>query len=190
MPHRDTGAEPSATNITTPWLPLIFEHHIHHIPATRHTMCERDRKGWILGPWFNIKMSSYQYRKSCCGYKTVVRSSYLHNGFPILIRWHLYIEPPCGLSVSIGSVLSWPQHCMWYLTSFLVVPVWPLSQCSYIIPDIPMSIFHNTSASNTWSIFDVVLQSKPCPQYEHRIFIPVLIWHLPNRQGWVNCNNN
>ena len=32
-------------------------------------------------PWFNnIKMSSFQYRKSHCGDKTVVRSSYLHNG--------------------------------------------------------------------------------------------------------------
>ena len=30
--------------------------------------------------WFNIKMSSYQYRKSHCGDKTAVRSSYLHNG--------------------------------------------------------------------------------------------------------------
>ena len=33
------------------------------------------------GPWYNIKMSSYLYRKSHCGDKTVVRSSYLHNGF-------------------------------------------------------------------------------------------------------------
>ena len=32
------------------------------------------------GPWFSVKMSSYQYRKSQCGDKTVVRSSYLHNG--------------------------------------------------------------------------------------------------------------
>ena len=32
------------------------------------------------GPWFNIKISSYQYRKTHCGDKTVVRSSYLHNG--------------------------------------------------------------------------------------------------------------
>ena len=32
------------------------------------------------GPWFNIKMLSYRYRKSHCGDKTVVRSSYLHNG--------------------------------------------------------------------------------------------------------------
>ena len=34
----------------------------------------------LSGPRFNIKMSSYQYRKSHCGDKTVVRSSYLHNG--------------------------------------------------------------------------------------------------------------
>ena len=33
-----------------------------------------------LQDWFNTKMSSYQYRKSHCGDKTVVRSSYLHNG--------------------------------------------------------------------------------------------------------------
>ena len=33
-----------------------------------------------LGPRFNIKLTSYQYRKSHCGDKTVVRSSYLHNG--------------------------------------------------------------------------------------------------------------
>ena len=32
------------------------------------------------GTWFNIKMSSYQYRKSHCGDKTVIRSSYIHNG--------------------------------------------------------------------------------------------------------------
>ena len=32
------------------------------------------------GPWFIIKITSNQYRKSHCGDKTVVRSSYLHNG--------------------------------------------------------------------------------------------------------------
>ena len=35
------------------------------------------------GTWFKIKMSSvtsYQYRKPHCGDKTVLRSSYLHNG--------------------------------------------------------------------------------------------------------------
>ena len=32
------------------------------------------------GPWFNTKMLFYQYRKSHCGDKRVVRSSYIHNG--------------------------------------------------------------------------------------------------------------
>ena len=36
----------------------------------------------VLGPggWINIKMSSYQYRKSHCRDKTILRPSYLHNG--------------------------------------------------------------------------------------------------------------
>ena len=32
------------------------------------------------GPWFNITMSSYQYRKSHCGDKTILRPSYIHHG--------------------------------------------------------------------------------------------------------------
>ena len=32
------------------------------------------------GGWFNIKITSYQYRKSHCGDKTILRPSYLHNG--------------------------------------------------------------------------------------------------------------
>ena len=35
---------------------------------------------FLSGSRFNIKMPSYRYRKSHCGDKTVVRSSYLHNG--------------------------------------------------------------------------------------------------------------
>ena len=42
-------------------------------------------KTWVLmnkldsGPRFNIKMTSYQYMKSHCGDKTMLRPSYLHN---------------------------------------------------------------------------------------------------------------
>ena len=38
-----------------------------------------NRISYESGPKFNIKMPSYQYRKSYCGDKTVVRSSHLHN---------------------------------------------------------------------------------------------------------------
>ena len=35
---------------------------------------------WYSGPWFTIKMLSYQYRNSHCGDKTTLRPSYLYNG--------------------------------------------------------------------------------------------------------------
>ena len=35
---------------------------------------------WEAGGWFNIKTTSYQYRKSHSGDKTILRPSYLHNG--------------------------------------------------------------------------------------------------------------
>ena len=41
------------------------------------TLC---RSAYSSGPQFYIKMTSYQYRKSHCGDKTIVRPSYLHNG--------------------------------------------------------------------------------------------------------------
>ena len=40
----------------------------------------------------NIKMPSYQYKKSHCGDKMILWSSYVHNGFLIWVRWHLYIK--------------------------------------------------------------------------------------------------
>ena len=48
--------------------------------ALSHSLPQcRTRSIMTSGLRFNIKMS-YQYRKSHCGNKTVVRSSYLHNG--------------------------------------------------------------------------------------------------------------
>ena len=44
----------------------------------------------LPGPWFNIKMSSYRYRKSHCGDKTILRPSYLHNGISYTGETSLY----------------------------------------------------------------------------------------------------
>ena len=56
----------------------------------------------LSGPWFNIKMSPYKYRKSHCGDKTVVRSSYLHNGISYSGKMSsLYWISP------LVSVVSW-----------------------------------------------------------------------------------
>ena len=79
-----------------PSIPLIFLHMDPSIPHEIRTQLYRVGFGvaifsvcsWFMwsiypctaGPWFNIKLSSYKYRKSHCGDKMVVRSSYLHNG--------------------------------------------------------------------------------------------------------------
>ena len=62
---------------------LQLDHSIHHsnlvsVNSYRYVFPRDISQG--IGARFNIKMSSYQRRKSHCGDKTVVRSSYLHNG--------------------------------------------------------------------------------------------------------------
>ena len=56
------------------------ESHVLYILYQLQSTLERSPPPVVPGGWFNIKMSSYQYRKSHRGDKTVVRSSYLHNG--------------------------------------------------------------------------------------------------------------
>ena len=81
----DSPAErPSSTeNVSIGWC--------HHA-----SMCQQ-MSNQLTGPWFNIKMSSYQYRKSHCGDKTVVRSSYLHNGISYTGKMSslYWISPQC-----------------------------------------------------------------------------------------------
>ena len=43
-----------------------------------------------IGVWFNIKMLSYQYRKSHCWDKMILWCSVSTVGFPILVRQYLY----------------------------------------------------------------------------------------------------
>ena len=54
--------------------------HTTCLPGTQASPGKPSPHHDTAGPRFNIKMSSYQYRKSHCGDKTVVRSSYLHDG--------------------------------------------------------------------------------------------------------------
>ena len=71
------------------------------------TTITRPRPRYKPGPCFNIKVPSYQYRKSHCGDKTVVRSSYLHNGIsytgkmtslywfsPLVLLTYIWDSPP------------------------------------------------------------------------------------------------
>ena len=49
---------------------------------------------WSTGPRLNIKISSYCYRTSHCGDKTVVRSSYLHNRISYTGKIFILNQPP------------------------------------------------------------------------------------------------
>ena len=66
------------------------------------------------GGWFNINMSSLQYRKSHCGNKTILRPSYLQNGISYVAkRWHFYVIPgSCCVSRRFAYLRSkvWLQH--------------------------------------------------------------------------------
>ena len=85
------------------------------------------------GPWFNIKMSSFQNRKSHCGDKTVVRPPYLQSGISyagqvVSVYW---ISPPThkwypknlkhtGCVIYEGSWECW-RKLSWYIKRF---PCW------------------------------------------------------------------
>ena len=66
------------------------------------------------GPLFNIKTSSYQYRKSHCGDKTVVRSSYLHNGIS-------YTGKMSSLYWIRALTVVTQAYEKWYLTNWIFV---------------------------------------------------------------------
>ena len=57
-----------------------------HTESCGHFGSSPSAQHWVISllvelrPWFNIKMTSYQNRRSHCGDKMVARLSYLHNG--------------------------------------------------------------------------------------------------------------
>ena len=74
------------------------------------------------GPWFNIEMSSYQYRKSHCGDTTVVRSSYLHNGISYTGKTSLYWISSLALSVKTQFISGAVIYSLCHIRSMLIHP--------------------------------------------------------------------
>ena len=75
------------------------------------------------GPWFNIKMSSYQYRKSYSGDKTILQPSYLHNGVS-------YTDKTRSLYWIGALVPRWPiekAEGSWSLPGTISLPWWRTS---------------------------------------------------------------
>ena len=118
---------------------------------------------WMTpGPRFNIKMSSYQYRKSHCGDKMAVRSSYLHNGISYTVRHHLYIESGprvskyilkcCLQNVSHFVQASKCEARSWFRDHFVHAP-------KPIRDDVTVS--HWLGAYTKWSLLISVLSYRP-----------------------------
>ena len=66
----------------------------------------------MTGPWFNIKIWFYGYRKFHCGDKSFIRSSISTMRFPLLARWHDYIEWAPGVESSREIMMWWPYYRM------------------------------------------------------------------------------
>ena len=86
------------------------------------------------GPWFNIKMSSYQYRKSHWGDKTVIRSSYLHYGISYTGKMSsLYWIG--SLTVKLGPEDCFHQHgsslFLAWISNHTPHKVWDQSTCKF-----------------------------------------------------------
>ena len=88
------------------------------------------------GPWFNIKMSSCQYRKSHCEDKTLVRSSYFHNEISYTGKMaSFYYTPPHNEDVGgyIGFALSVrPSIPLFVLPSRIPFPLCSAYRCDWI----------------------------------------------------------
>ena len=97
------------------------------------TLFNSSHNGWLFlvqpGPRFNIEMSSYWYRKSHCGDKTVVRSSYLHNGISytgkmtslywimaLVSFWHFHVMLNCNM-VNCHLLLEYGDYFYYNLVS-------------------------------------------------------------------------
>ena len=98
----------------------------------------------FAGPWFNIKMPSYQYRKSHCGDKTILRPSYLHNGISYIGKTSLYWIRTLFTLIFWLSTWKWRLFIM--LFREILMPIsWPESESGsccehpewrYVPPDI------------------------------------------------------
>ena len=111
----------TAFSIAFSWMEgLVFGFQFHWNLLTGGPT-DDDNRTWLIqitsGPWFNIKMSSYQYRKPHCGDKTVVRSSYLHNGVSYTgkMSFLYWISPQVAYTVPSQYLDQWCWNTLNYI---------------------------------------------------------------------------
>ena len=123
------------------------------------------------GGWFNIKMPSYQYRKSHCGDKTILRPSYLHNGISYTGKMASLYWIGALVSGSIKSLAAANLTFWWILRSFLAAtkqlydwfsPSVRLSVCLSVRPSVCLShLFHHVPIIvSSWNFQELLPWSK------------------------------
>ena len=97
------------------WVQLLYPFFQQHYTNIKLDMSPQlnSTYTWTLlpeaGPRFNIKMSSYQYRKSHCGDKTILRPSYLHNGISYTGKTSLYWFSPQVSQAGMTAGCNYPS---------------------------------------------------------------------------------
>ena len=89
---------------------------------------------WVKysGGWLNMKIPSNQYRKSHCGDKTILRSSYLHNGISytgkmISLYWIRAQMTSIIIGVMLTPLVLTLKYCGIYKSLPWLVMPWLLS---------------------------------------------------------------
>ena len=96
------------------------------------------------GPWFNKKMLPYQYRKSHCGEKTVVRSSYLHKGISYTGKMaSFYWIRPWTFMITL-------VYC-WHICDALAVFVRELIKSKLNRLIVMLCVWYHTASTNLFS---------------------------------------
>ena len=94
-------------------------------------------RGTGSGGQINIKMSSYQYRKSHCGYKTILRPSHLRNGISYTDDIFILNQGP-GLpggkisTICAISVSRYDRECKIIFTFLEIYSAWQGSTHSFL----------------------------------------------------------
>ena len=158
---------------------------IFHGIYSMHCHTVQVEPGW----WFNIKISSYQYRKSQCGDKTILWPSYLHNG--ISYRWHwistqISIKPEAILISTRIHFKNFYKSAIFLLSSganrtcWIINTLRPGQNGCHFTDDIFKCVFFNENAP---ILIKISLKFVPrVPNNNIQALVQIMAWCWPGNK--------